>query len=225
MSADKELFKTVRDNLYTAVIGDVLDVAGLTHQFLPPNIRALFPDQILVGRAMPVLEANSTGTQIGHSGKSEPFGLMFRALDALQPGDIYITTGCTPNFALWGGLMSQRAHSLGAQGAILDGYHRDTREILNLKFPVFSHGSYAQDQQLRGRVIDFRCSIEFGNGARVDPGDLIVGDIDGVVIVPKAHVGDIIAEALKKVAGEDAVRDMILKGGSTQDIFDKTGIM
>ncbi len=225
MSSDTALFKTVRERLFTAVIGDVLDAAGLTQQFLPPAIRALFPDRMLVGRAMPVLEADCAGEVVGHSGKPEPFGLMFRALDALRPGDIYITTGASPTYALWGGLMSTRARSLGAEGAILDGYHRDTREILQLGFQVFSHGSYAQDQRLRGRVIDFRCGITFGNGARVSPGDLLVGDIDGVVVVPKVHVDDIIAAALKKVDGEDEVRDMILKGEATQTIFDKTGIM
>jgi regulator of RNase E activity RraA len=57
------------------------------------------------------------------------------------------------------------------------------------------------------------------------PGDLIVGDIDGVLTVPKAHVGDILQAALRKVAGEDAVRDMILDGRDTSGIFDETGIM
>jgi regulator of RNase E activity RraA len=150
---------------------------------------------------------------------------MFKALDQLAEGEIYICTGSSPRYALWGGLMSTRAEKLGAVGAVLDGYHRDTREILKLGFPVFSMGSYAQDQRVRGRVIDYRCPIEFKNGCRVEPGDLIVGDIDGVLTVPKAHVGDIIQAALRKVAGEDVVRDMILAGRDTSGIFEETGIM
>lgn len=225
MTGDAELFTLVRERLFTAVIGDVMDQAGLTRQFLPPEIRALDPDHVLVGRAMPVLEADCASEVLGHSGAADAFGLMFRALDQLQAGEVYICTGASPRYALWGGLMSTRAAHLGAVGAVLDGYHRDTREIARLGFPVFSMGSYAQDQRLRGRVVDFRCAIEFANGCRVLPGDLIVGDIDGVLTVPAAHVTDILAAAVAKVEGEDRVRDMILAGRSTGGIFEETGIM
>ena len=102
---------------------------------------------------MTVLEADTEGEV------DAGFGLMFRALDDLRPGEIYVCTGASPRYALWGGLMSARAMTLGAVGAVLDGYHRDTREILDLGFPVFSSGAYAQDQRLRGQVLDFRCPI------------------------------------------------------------------
>ena len=109
-------------------------------------------------------------------------------LDDLKPGEVYVTPGASPRYALWGGLMSTRAQSLGAHGAVMDGFHRDTREIRKLGFPVFSRGAYAQDQRLRGRVIDFRCTVEFRNGVRVAPGDVIVCDIDGVLVIPREHV-------------------------------------
>jgi 4-hydroxy-4-methyl-2-oxoglutarate aldolase len=222
---DTDWFALVRDKLFTAVIGDVMDAAGLTRQFLPPEIRALQAETVLVGRAMPVLEADCASEALGHNGATDAFGLMFKALDQISAGEVYICTGSSPRYALWGGLMSTRAGKLGGAGAVLDGYHRDTREITKLGFPVFSMGSYAQDQRVRGRVIDYRCPIEFKNGCRVEPGDLIVGDIDGVLTVPKAHVGDILQAALKKVAGEDHVRDMILAGRDTSGIFEETGIM
>jgi 4-hydroxy-4-methyl-2-oxoglutarate aldolase len=219
------LFTTIREKLSTSLIGDVLDVAGLLHQFLPPGIRALHPDMVLVGRAMPVLEADCFGDTVASRQQREPFGLMLRALDSLRPGDVYIATGASPRYALWGGLMSTRAKSLGAAGAVLDGFHRDTREILPLGFPVFSTGAYAQDQRMRGRVIDVNCPIEFANAARVEPGDIVVGDIDGVVIIPKAHAQAIVADALAKLHAEETVRDMIGRGQSTQSIFDETGVM
>ena len=222
---DTALFETIRTQLFTAVLGDILDVHGHTHQFLPPDIRPLRPDMVLVGRAMPVLEADCFGEVVAAEGAPHPFGLMFRALDDLKSDEIYITTGASPRYALWGGLMSTRAKSLGAAGAVLDGYHRDTREILGLSFPVFSRGAYAQDQRLRGRVIDFRCPIEFGNAVRVAPGDIIVGDIDGVLAIPGAIVQDVVADALKKVSGEESVREMILRGERTEAIYEQTGIM
>ena len=221
-TSDAQLFNTVRERLFTAVIGDVMDAAGLLHQFLPPHIRALVPGTIIVGRAMPVLEADCH-TDV--STKAQPFGLLFEALDGLKPGEIYICTGGSPRYALWGGLMSTRAKALGCSGAVLDGFHRDTREILSLEFPVFSAGSYAQDQRVRGRVIDYRCPIEFANRCRVEPGDLIVGDIDGVVVVPRASEQEVIASALQKVAGEESVRESIQAGKSAAEIFATTGIM
>lgn len=215
----------LRTRLHTAVVGDILDVMGLTHQFLPPEIRALDPDHVLAGRAMTVLEADCASDRLGHRADVDSFGMMFRALDSLQAGDVYICTGSSPRYALWGELMSTRAKALGAAGAVLDGFHRDTRGIRALDLPVFSTGSYAQDQRLRGRVIDYRCPIEFGNGVRVDNGDIVFGDIDGVVIIPAARLDEVIELALAKVDGEERVRTMIEAGGATEKIFEETGIM
>ncbi len=225
MSDDAKLFETIRARLFTAVIGDVMDAEGLTRQFLPPSIRGLSPGMFVVGRAMPVLEADCVGDVVAHTGQRDGFGLMFRALDDLKPGEVYVCTGASPRYALWGGLMSTRAQRLGAAGAVLGGFHRDTREIIALGFPVFSTGAYAQDQRMRGRVIDFRCTVEFDNGTQVRPGDLIVADVDGVLAVPRDHAADIVRLALAKVEGEDKVRRMIEAGESTAGIFEKTGIM
>lgn len=223
-SEQQSLYDMIRIQLYTAVLGDVMDAVGLTRQFLPPSIRALVPGTIIAGRAMTVLEADCGSDGQGRA-KAQPFGLMFEALDNMKPNEIYVCTGGTPTYALWGGLMSTRAKTLGANGAILDGYHRDTREILELGFPVFSAGSYAQDQRVRGRVIDYRCPIQFSNGCRVDDGDLIVADIDGVVVVPAAREKEILNAAFEKVRGEDRVRAMIQSGKTTAQIFEETDIM
>lgn len=216
---DKELFATIRDRLFTAVIGDVMDTAGLNRQFMPPSVRPI-QETMVVGRAMPVQV-----TDVAPDEKDTAYGLLFRALDNLQPGEVYVAAGGSPDYALWGGLMSVRAMHLGAVGAVIDGHHRDTREIRQLGFPVFSRGSFAQDQKDRGSVIDFRCPITLSNGTRVAPGDLVVADVDGVIVVPSGSVDDIIAAAIEKVDGEDNVRRMIEAGESTESIFAKTGIM
>ena len=222
---DQELFSLIRDELFTAVIGDVLDAAGYTTQFLPPQIKPLQDDMVIVGRALPVLEADCLGDTVGHLGSQQPFGLMLRALDDLKTDEVYICTGASPTYALWGELMSTRAMHLRAAGAVLDGYSRDTHGILRVKFPTFSWGKYAQDQRLRGRVIDFRCSIQFSNGVRVHPGDLIFGDIDGVLVVPHQYESEAVHAALEKVRGENKVRAAIEQGLSTTEAFEKYGIM
>jgi regulator of RNase E activity RraA len=221
MTDHAALLETVRQTLFTAVIGDVMDAAGLTRQFLPPHLRPLDDTVVMAGWAMPVLEAD---TQPG-APAAEPFGLMFRALDDLKPDEIYVCTGSSGAFALWGELLSTRAQKLGAAGAVVDGFHRDTRGIKRLGFPVFSAGAYAQDQRSRGHVTDFRSTLNFANGAIVAPGDLIVGDVDGVLVVPRAHVADVIAAALAKAGAEKDVERMILGGETTADIFARTGIM
>lgn len=218
---DDELFATIRDRLFTAVIGDVMDRAGLTRQFLPPAIRAIVPDTVLVGCAMPVqVEDVKPG-----NGGGDAYGIMFRALDELKPGEVYITAGGSPDYALWGGLMSTRAMRLGAVGGVFEGLHRDTREIVRLGFPVFSLGAYAQDQKDRGAAVDYRCRITFSNGVTVSPGDIIAGDIDGVVVIPKDVAEDIVRDALLKVTGEEDVRRAIEQGEPTGEIFRRTGIM
>jgi len=224
---DTNLFALMRGNLFTAVIGDILDTMGLLHQFLPPHIRALRNDMVTVGRAMPVLEADFFGVSEtgGHSDISaRPFGMMFQALDSLKPHDVYVASGSSPRYALWGELMSTRALHLHAAGAVLDGYVRDTAGILALNFPTFGHGSYAQDQGPRGKVVDYGVPIEIG-GIRIRPGDIIFGDIDGVVVIPREAEEQAIRLALEKVATENKVRLAIEAGMSTVEAFERFGVM
>jgi regulator of RNase E activity RraA len=225
--SDEELFQLARRELFTAVVGDVMDKLGLQRQFLSPRIQPLRDDMVLIGRAVPVLEADVFGETVADSGTelmSKPFGLMFQALDDLKPNEIYICTGSSPTYALWGELMSTRAMKLGAAGAVLDGYSRDTRGILALNFPTFSYGRYAQDQGPRGKVIDFRCPIEI-NSVHIVPGDIVFGDIDGVCIIPRAAERDVFNKALEKSRGEKLVAQAIRGGMSAVEAFDKFGIM
>jgi regulator of RNase E activity RraA len=224
---DTELFDIVRKELFTALVGDVLDKLGYFHQFVSPQIKPLRSDMVVIGRAVPVLEADvfmeiAEPTQLPLMKK--PFGLMFEALDSLQQNEVYICSGSSPRYALWGGLMSTRALKLKAAGAVVDGYSRDTPEILRLNFPTFSIGSYAQDQGPRGKVIDYRVPIEF-NGVRVNPGDIVYGDLDGLLIIPKQVEKEAFSGAIEKARGEKLVQKALEAGMSTVDAFKKFGIM
>lgn len=214
---DDDLFALMRNHLFTAVIGDVLDTMGFHHQFLPPRIQPLDPDMVAVGRAMPVLEADFFTFE-------NPFGLMFRALDDLKPNEVYLATGGSPRYALWGELMSTRAMHLKAAGAVVNGYSRDTRGIRKLGFPTFSYGSYAQDQGYRGKVVDFRVAVEV-EGVQVTPGDIVFGDVDGVLIIPQTAEKEAIRRAYEKATTENQVRKAIEAGMSTVEAFAKFGVM
>ena len=224
---DRELFSLMRRELFTALVGDILDRNGYQKQFLPPRIRPLDPAMVVVGRAMPVLEADisdETEPAISESRTSKPFGIMFEALDALKTNEVYICSGASPTYALWGGLMSTRAMYVGASGAVLNGYSRDTNEILQLAFPTFSMGGYAQDQGPRGKVVDFGVPIRFGD-VSIEPDDLVFGDRDGVIVIPAEAEKDALEGAFDKARGEQLVRKSLAEGMTTVDAYAKFGIM
>jgi regulator of RNase E activity RraA len=154
----------------------------------------------------------------------KPFGLMLEALDDLKPNEIYLNTGSSPRNALWGEMMTTRALKLKAAGAVLNGYSRDTRVVLQMGFPVFSMGRYAQDSSPRYKVLDYRIPIEIG-GVRIEPGDILFGDIDGVCVIPRAAEAEVFAKAVEKSRGEKLVRNAIEQGMSAVEAFAKFGIM
>jgi regulator of RNase E activity RraA len=223
---DDELFALAKSKLFVALVGDVLDRLGLQHQFLPARIKPIQTGMVIVGRAMTVLEADFFAEKT--TGRAEvsqqPFGRMFEALDDLRPNEIYICTGSSLRYALWGGLMSTRAMKCGAAGAVLHGYHRDSNEIERLGFPVASMGSYAQDQGPRGKVVDWRVPIEI-DGVRVNTGDVIFGDRDGVLVVPKDAVEPAFAGAFEKARTENQVLKALQAGMSTVEAFKTFGVM
>ena len=224
---DNELFAISRAELFTSVVGDVMDKLGLLHQFLPPAIKPLREDMVFIGRSMPVLSVDVFAERITGSANKlmeKPFGLMLEALDDLKPNEVYLNTGSSPRNALWGEMMSTRAMKLGAVAAVLNGYSRDTRAVLRLDFPTFSWGSYGQDAGPRYKVVDFRVPVEIG-AVLVKPGDILFGDIDGVCCIPKDAETEIFTKALEKARGEKAVRKALEAGSSAVSAFEKFGIM
>ena len=227
LATENAVFESIRNELSTAVVGDVLDVMGYRRQTLPPGISPLQPDMKIVGRAMPVLEAD-----VFHEGEpdsrgplaNKPFGLMMEALDSLKENEVYIATGGSLRYALFGGLMSTRAQHLKAAGAVLNGYVRDADDIERLGFPVFSWGLYAQDQGVRGKVIDYRCPIEI-EGIRVSPGDLIFGDREGVLVVPREAEAEALDRARVKARTENKVATAIKGGMSACEAFNTFGVL
>jgi len=219
---DFELFALMQHKLFTAVVGDILDTMGFMHQFLPRDIRPLRDDMVVAGRAMTVL-----GTDIlDDMDPQRPFGLMLEALDDLKPNEVYFASGGSPTYAMWGELMSTRAIHLGAAGAVMNGCSRDTRGILELNFPTFSVGPYAQDQRARGEVVAFRSPALDVGGVQVRSGDIVFGDVDGVLVIPREAEVEALTLAVEKVEKEDQVRTAIARDGmAVVDAFAKFGVL
>lgn len=215
---DSEFLPRIERELYSPVIGDILDTLGFRHQFLPPELRPLLPEMVVAGRAMPVLMMDVYETP------EKPFGLMTEALDDLKPGEIYVAAGASPRSATWGEIMTAAAKARGARGAILDGYHRDTRQVLAQSFPVFSRGAWAQDSGPRMKVAEYRCVIEIAN-IRIEPGDLLFADRDGVLVIPRKLEEEVVRTALEKAKKEKSVRAAIERGMSATEAFRTYGVL
>lgn len=215
---NRAMLEMIKKELYTPVVGDILDQMGLYHQFLPQAVRPLTEDMKLAGFAMPVLMIDVYGEQ------RKPFGLLTEALDDLQEDEVYLASGGDMRCAYWGELLTATAKKRRAAGAVVNGWHRDTPQVLEQNWPVFSRGCYAQDSSVRTQVVNYRCAIEIG-GVWVEPGDLIFGDMDGVLAVPKAHVERVVEEALKKARGEKEVRNAIERGMTATEAFATFGIL
>ncbi|QTQ11945.1 RraA family protein [Treponema parvum] len=212
------LFDTIKSELYTPVVGDILDQVGYEHQFLPQSIGPARDDFKIVGFAMPVLMIDVYGKQ------KKPFGYLTEALDQLENDDVYIASGGAMRCAYWGELLTATARTRKAAGAVINGFHRDTPQMLAQNWPVFSRGRYAQDSSVRTQVADYRCHIECGQ-VSVDPGDLVFGDIDGVLIIPQKVAEEVIEKALEKARGEKIVRKAIEGGMTATAAFAKFGIL
>jgi regulator of RNase E activity RraA len=217
-SNDFELFELFKTEMYTSVVGDILDELECYHQFLPQGIQPLRMTDKLVGRAMPVLMIDVYGPQ------KKPFGKLTEALDQLESGEVYLASGGAMRCAYWGEILTATAKKRGAMGAVIYGYYRDTAKVMEQEWPVFSKGRYAQDSCVRTQVVDYRCTIQVGD-VWVRPGDLIFADMDGVLVIPKEHEVQVVERALKKARSEQRVRHEIENGMSSTEAFNKFGIL
>lgn len=215
---ETEMFELMKSELYSAVLGDILDGMGYFHQFLPPNLRPLREHMKLAGRAMTALYMDVFGAQ------AVPFGKLAESLDAVKPGEIYVASGGSQNCAYWGELMTSTVKSHGGVGGLINGYHRDTPQVLEQELPVFSWGSWAQDSSVRTSVAEYRCRIEIGN-IPIDDGDFIFGDVDGVLVIPKDRADEVVEKALVKARGEREMRKAIEAGMTVSEAYAKFGYL
>jgi 4-hydroxy-4-methyl-2-oxoglutarate aldolase len=223
-STDEELFKLMRAELATCPVSDVMGQLGFLHPMLPPEIRPLRNDMVMVGRAMPVQDEAPVPYGSPTRFDAKPFGLLAESIDALRPNEVYIAAGGPVETARVGDMNVTRAQRLGAAGLVLNAYVRDGNGIAALGIPAFARGSYAYAIQGRHNVVDFRCPIMFGE-VRIKPGDLIFGDGDGVCVIPREAEQEIIVKALSKNQVERNVRKAIEAGESFVDAFKRYGVM
>ncbi|MBN1294045.1 MAG: RraA family protein [Candidatus Latescibacteria bacterium] len=207
------------EKCYSAVLMDVMDQMNFRVQCMDPAIKPLVPTMRTWGEAVTMYF--ETVTEV----PEKPFQLEMEVLDDIKEGQVIVTQcNAVSLSAFWGGLLTNAAVGRKAAGAISDNGARDYNEIVSLNFPTFCKGLSPYDScgRMDGKERDI--SVVCG-GIRVDPGDLIFGDVDGVVVVPLEIVDEVIARAWEKVQGENTVREELRAGASVVKTFEKYGIL
>ena len=218
---DKDFFAAIAGRLYSAVLSDVLDELGFNHQAMAARIRPLDENLVLVGLARTGQFREVDATIPGEN----PYELEIRLVDDLKPGEV-VVFACdgSDRIAPWGELLTTASLARGAVGVVTDGFVRDVRAIRSLEFPVFHGGIAPLDSKGRGKVVEIDVPIRCA-GVHIESGDLIFGDVDGVIVVPRKVEDEALSRAWAKVSSENITRDELRRGAKLKDVFDRYGVL
>lgn len=207
------------EKLYAAVVSDVLDGLGDRDQTLGPSIRPLTQvkqvcGRVFTARAVPVKTI-----------PEKPYELEMAVIDRMQSGDVLLVDlGHDTSSAFWGELLTTACQVKGVQGVVMSGCCRDLWRLESLHFPVFGIGFRPTDSLGRIDVVEIGEPIVI-DGVKARTGDWLLGDADGVVIVPASDIDDVLTRAEEKLASENHVRDDLEAGMSVAEAFKKHGIL
>jgi regulator of RNase E activity RraA len=209
----------MRAKFYSAVVCDALDGLGFRRQSPRTPLVPMTVDGVLVGRCKTTLWVD-----MAHD-DPRPYELELKAVDDCRPDDVLIAAaGGSMRSGIWGELLSTAARNRGCAGAIVDGAVRDTAAMRAMGFAVYARGRCIYDSLNRQRVVDIDVPVEI-DGVRFAPGDLVVADADGVVVVPRAVEEEAVRRAWAKIHSENEVRDAIRGGMKAAAAFEKYGVL
>jgi 4-hydroxy-4-methyl-2-oxoglutarate aldolase len=207
--------------LFVPIISDTLDEMGITENTFSPEIRPIFPNLRMAGTAFTA--RTQRYKKFTKAELADWLRIMIRMLEASGPGDVFVvSTGSTVHAASWGELMSNAAQARGARGAVTDGAVRDVPRILSMPTPfsVYAKAFNPADAKGRLKYVDYEVPVECG-GVKVHPGDLMLGDLDGIVCIPRREVSTVIKRAEEKLVKEDGFRRAVRRGVSVSEAFAK----
>lgn len=209
----------LKDKLYVAVLSDVLDQLGFPGQATRTPFFAYTGIDKLIGRCKTTLWADM------YHQDPNPYELELRAVDSCQPDDVLIcAAGGSNRSGIWGELLSTAARNAGCAGVVVHGSVRDIDKMTAMGFPVFATGKNPYDSQNRQKVVDLDVVVEI-DGVKFSPGDLVMADQDGIVVVPQQIEARVLAAALAKVSAENVTRDAIRNGMKAVEAYQKFGVL
>ena len=211
----------IREQLFVAVLSDMLDSLGYREQAFPSHIRPLDDELMLVGRARTGVYRDVYHVEPGKN----PYELEIALVDDLKSGEVpVLACGASGRIAPWGGLLTAACIARGAAGCITDGCVRDVKAIRAARFPVFHGGIAPLDSKGRGEVAAIDIPVECA-GVYIKPGDLIVGDADGIVAIPSEIEAQVLSKAFDRIAGENETQAALERGEKLGDVFRRLGVL
>ena len=205
------------DAIYTAALTDILDTRGYRTQTLPPSIRPLERGMKLAGPAYTV-----SGKPVENASYDDSLRKVLQMLGEVPSGHVAVYACDHTVSAHLGELSVTSLAARGVAGCVLDGGCRDMRFIVELGFPVFSAHVTPEDSTGRWELDATQVPVTVGQ-VRIEPGDWVVGDDDGVVVVPHAIAESVLAEAEEKAATESTIRDAVRDGMPPLEAYERFG--
>lgn len=207
------------ESLYTAVVCDVLDTLGYRNQMLPASLRPLTPQRQICGRIFPARAITVTDIP------AEPYKLEIDAVDAMVAGDVFVVDADNEqSCGFWGELLTTACMYKGVRGVLMTACTRDMWKIKDLHFPIFGIGYHPGDSKGRADIIEIGNPITVGR-VRISKGDYLLGDEDGVVVIPQKVIKEVVKLAKEKVSGENVARADLARGVPMGEVFRKYGIL
>jgi 4-hydroxy-4-methyl-2-oxoglutarate aldolase len=211
--------RAIAERLYAGVVADLLDELGFREQALDSHIAPLTEGSQIFGRAMTVQAADALAMP------DEPYKKELEAVDSLHEGDVLVAAiQASQDCGFWGELLTAAALTKKAAGAVIDGYTRDSAAVAASDFPLFARGTNPLDSKGRTEVVDIGVPVRCG-GVRVEPGDFVFGDRDGVLVIPARHVDAVLERALEKTSAESEMRTALRDGMSVVAAYERYGVL
>ncbi len=218
-----ELWQRLQARSYVAAVCDILDTLGLRQQAMHHRLRPLLPARErcgFIGSARTI-----RWMETDYEDDANPYGLEIEAIDSLRPGDVVVhSTDFAGTNAPWGELMSTAAQCRGAVGCVCDSQIRDCLKTIELGFPVYYTGIRPLDSMGRGRVMAYDVPVRCGD-VLVHTGDTIFADFDGIVVIPRSVLHDVVDRACHKSEQESLSRIELKAGKTLREVFDRYGVL
>jgi len=214
LSENGELFEFLERQAYSAAFSDIMDELNFRQQIVSPeaNIHPLTESFVAIGRAVTLLNDEDSNME-------DPYELAIRCIDELTPNTILVTTGKRVfQTGIMGELTATALRARGCRGAVVNGYTRDVRKIIKMKYPTFAYGASPIDTTGRVRVVEYNIPITIG-GVTVEPGDLVFADLDGIAVIPKCVEKEVIPLVRERVTTETKVRRELAEGKLMSEVW------
>lgn len=217
---ENDLFKYLEEHSYAAAFSDIMDEMGFRKQVVSPDagIKPLKHHYVAMGRAVTLLNSPDKN-------ENDPYDLVIRCIDAMSSGTILVTTGTEHlETGIMGELTATALRVNGCRGAVVHGYTRDARKLIEMDYPTFAWGSSPIDTTGRARVVETNIPITIG-GVTVAPGEMVYADMDGIVAIPEAIEKEVVKRVLERIGTENTVRKELAQGKKMAEVWSKYKVL